>query len=153
MQQMQYGCFVRPIFPNSYTNNLIFSQSFLAFFDVFCQNTGAPDSKVGRLLIEFSSVCGRKYYRMIRDDLKIILGEEFRFLAIKTRERLHLTQREMSDKLQMSESSYSDIERGVYKCSALSVILLLNLQDDPICILNTVNEKFRKWYEREMMPV
>ena len=90
---------------------------------------------------------------MIRDDLKIILGEEFRFLAIKTRERLHLTQREMSDKLQMSESSYSDIERGVYKCSALSVILLLNLQDDPICILNTVNEKFRKWYEREMMPV
>ena len=50
---------------------------------------------------------------MIRDDLKMILGEEFRFLAIKTRERLRLTQREMSDRLQMSESSYSDIERGV----------------------------------------
>ena len=90
---------------------------------------------------------------MIRGDLKMILGEEFRFLAIKTRERLRLTQREMSDRLQMSESSYSDIERGVYKCSALSVILLLNLQDDPICILNTVNEKFRKWYEREEATV
>ena len=51
---------------------------------------------------------------MIRDDLEIILGEEFRFLAIKTRERLHLTQRAMGDRLQMSESSYSDIERGVY---------------------------------------
>ena len=90
---------------------------------------------------------------MIRDDLKMILGEEFRFLAIKTRERLRLTQREMSDRLQMSESSYSDIERGVYKCSALSVILLLNMQDDPVCTLNTVNEKFREWYVRELMTV
>ena len=90
---------------------------------------------------------------MIRDDLKMILGEEFRFLAIKTRERLRLTQREMSDRLQMSESSYSDIERGVYKCSALSVILLLNMQDDSVCTLNTVNEKFREWYERELMTV
>ena len=90
---------------------------------------------------------------MIRDYLETILGEEFRFLAIKTRERLHLTQREMGDRLQMSESSYSDIERGVYKCSALSAVLLLNMQDDPICFLNTVNEKFREWYEREMMTV
>ena len=90
---------------------------------------------------------------MIRDDLETILGEEFRFLAIRTRERLHITQREMSDRLQMSESSYSDIERGVYKCSALSAILLLNMQDDPAQILNTVNEKFREWYEREMAAV
>ena len=90
---------------------------------------------------------------MIRDDLKIILGEEFRFLAIKTRERLHLTQREMGDRLQMSESSYSDIERGVYNPGALSVILLLNMQEDPNCFLNTVNGKFRDWYEREMVTV
>ena len=90
---------------------------------------------------------------MIRDDLAMILGEEFRFLAIKTRERLHLTQREMGDRLQMNESSYSDIERGVYNCSALSAILLLNMQDDPICTLNTVNEKFREWYEREAATV
>ena len=87
---------------------------------------------------------------MIRDDLETILGKEFRFLAIKTRERLHLTQREMSDRLQMSESSYSDIERGVHNPGALSAILLLNMQDDPIGILNTVNEKFREWYEREV---
>ena len=90
---------------------------------------------------------------MIREDLETILGEEFRFLAIKTRERLCLTQREMSEKLQMSESSYSDIERGVYKCGALSAILLLNMQDDPNCFISTVNEKFREWYEREMMTV
>ena len=90
---------------------------------------------------------------MIRDDLKTILGEEFRFLAIKTRDRLQLTQREMGDKLQMSESSYSDIERGVHNPDALSAILLLSMQDDPNCFLNTVDEKFRKWYEREMMTV
>ena len=90
---------------------------------------------------------------MIRDDLKIILGEEFRFLAIKTRERLQLTQREMSDRLQMSDSSYSDIERGVHNPGALSAILLLNMQDDPNRFLNTVDEKFREWYEREMMTV
>ena len=90
---------------------------------------------------------------MIRDNLEVILGEEFRFLAIKTRERLQLTQREMGDRLQMSESSYSDIERGVHNPDALSAILLLNMQDDPNCFLNTVDEKFKEWYEREMMTV
>ena len=90
---------------------------------------------------------------MIRDDLEIILGKEFRFLAIKTRERLQLTQREMGDRLQMSDSSYSDIERGVHNCSVLTGILLLNMQDDPNCFLNTINEKFQKWYEGELMTV
>ena len=90
---------------------------------------------------------------MIRDDLEIILGEEFRFLAIKTRERLHLTQREMSERLHMSENSYSDIERGVYNPGALSAVLLLNMQGDPNFFLNTVNEKFQEWYEREAATV
>ena len=90
---------------------------------------------------------------MIRTDLKHILGEELRFLAIRTREHLNLTQKEMSEMLQMSESSYSDIERGVYKCSALSAILLIIMQDNPICILNTVDEKFREWFNRETSAV
>ena len=90
---------------------------------------------------------------MIREDLETILGEEFRFLAIKTRERLKLTQKEMSDRLQMSDSSYSDIERGINNPSALTAELLLNMQEDPNFFLNTVNEKFQKWYEREMMTV
>ncbi|MBO5009862.1 MAG: helix-turn-helix transcriptional regulator [Clostridia bacterium] len=90
---------------------------------------------------------------MIREDLETILGEEFRFLAIKTRERLQLTQKEMSDRLQMSDSSYSDIERGINNPSTLTAVLLLNMQEDPNFFLNTVNEKFQKWYEREMMTV
>ena len=90
---------------------------------------------------------------MVRDDLETILGEEFRFLAIKTRERLKLTQKEMGDRLQMSDSSYSDIERGLNSPSALTAVLLLNMQDDPNFFLNTIDEKFRSWYEREMTTV
>ena len=90
---------------------------------------------------------------MIRDDLTQILGEELRFLAIKTRERLNLTQREMSEILQMSESSYSDIETGKSNCGTLTTVLLLSIQEDPTHFINAVNEEFQKWYDGEMMPV
>ena len=90
---------------------------------------------------------------MIRDDLKIILGEEFRLLAIKTRERLNLTQREMGERLQMSESSYSDIETGRSNCGTLTAMLLLSFQEDPKAFLNMLNDKFLRWYEREMLTV
>ena len=90
---------------------------------------------------------------MIRDDLTQILGEELRFLAIKTRERLNLTQKEMSEILHMSESSYSDIETGKYNCGTLTAVLLLSIQEDPTHFLSTVNVEFQKWYAKEMMPV
>ena len=45
----------------------------------------------------------------MRQELEAILGGELRFLAIETREQLCLTQREMGHRLQMSESSYSDM--------------------------------------------
>lgn len=90
---------------------------------------------------------------MIRDDLKIILGEELRILAIKTRDRLNLTQREMGERLQMSESSYSDIETGKYRCGALTMLLLLEMQDDTDDFINTINDRFQKWYKKENVPV
>lgn len=91
---------------------------------------------------------------MIRRDLKTILGEELRFLAIKTRERLNLTQKEMGERLQMSYSNYSDIETGqIDCCSTLTAILLLSMQDDPNIFINDVNIKFQRWYDREMQPV
>ena len=90
---------------------------------------------------------------MFRDDLTQILGEELRFLAIKTRERLNLTQREMSEILHMSESSYSDIETGKSNCGTLTTVLLLSIQEDPTNFLSTVNVEFQKWYAKEMMPV
>ncbi len=90
---------------------------------------------------------------MIRDDLKHILGEELRFLAIKTRERLNLTQKKMSEKLQMSESSYSDIETGKNKCGTLTAVLLISIQEDPSLFLNTLNTEFQKWYDGKIMTV
>ena len=89
---------------------------------------------------------------MIRDDLKHILGEELRFLAIETRERLNLTQKEMGERLQMSYSNYSDIETGkIDCCSTLTAILLLYMQEEERTIfLDSVYQRFQQWYEREM---
>lgn len=76
-----------------------------------------------------------------------------RFLAIDTRERFALTQKEMGEKLYMSESSYSDIETGRTHCSMLSAMLLLTMQDDPKGFLRNAEVKIAKWYEKEMQPV
>jgi hypothetical protein len=46
----------------------------------------------------------------MREEFELILGEEIRYLAIETRERLTLTQKDMGELLQMSESSYANIE-------------------------------------------
>ena len=89
----------------------------------------------------------------MRQNYKAILSEEFRVLAIETRERLGITQKEMSKRLQMSESSYSDIETGRYSCSALTATLLLNCQENPKRFLDKVNSKFSKWYETEMQKI
>ena len=81
------------------------------------------------------------------------LKEDLRVLAIRERERLGLTQRQMAERLMMSESSYSDIETGKYNCGTLTTVLLLSIQEDPTHFINAVNEEFQKWYDGEMMPV
>lgn len=82
-----------------------------------------------------------------------LLGTELRFLAIRTRDRLKLTQKEMGVRLMMSESSYSDIETGRTTCGALTEALLLKMQDDPGEFLSEVAYKFAEWYEQENQPV
>lgn len=89
----------------------------------------------------------------MRHDLEKILGTELRFLAIKTRDQLNLTQKEMGKRLQMSESSYSDIETGRTTCGTLTTVLLLEMQDDPEIFLNQLNKEFASWYEKEWQPV
>lgn len=90
----------------------------------------------------------------MRQEFEKILGEELRYLAIDTRERLGLTQKKMGEELQMGESSYSDIETGqTICCSALTETLLLNMQDDPKVFVDRVTERFAKRYEEEMQPV
>ena len=89
----------------------------------------------------------------MRNEMERLLKEELRVLAIRTRDRLHLTQREMASKLEMSESSYSDIETGRTKCSTLTAVLLLCMQDEPKNFLQTVEAKFAAHYEGELQPV
>ena len=91
---------------------------------------------------------------MIRNDLTTILGEELRFLALQTRQRLNLTQKEMGERLHMSYSNYSDIETGQIECcSTLTTMLLLGMQDDPNIFISNVSIKFHRWYERELQSV
>ena len=86
----------------------------------------------------------------LRQEFERILGEELRYLAIETRERLGLTQKEMGEDLQMGETSYSELERGETICaSALTEILLLRIQEDPNVFLNRVSEHL----EKELQPV
>ena len=47
----------------------------------------------------------------------------------------------------MSESSYSDIETGVYMCGTLTAMLLLLMQEDPRGFLQALDEAFAKQYE------
>ena len=89
----------------------------------------------------------------MRYELNNILGEELRYLAIETRDRLNLTQKEMCKLLHMSESSYSDIETGRTTCGALTEAVLLNMQDDPKQFLRRVTGRFAEWYEKEMQMV
>ena len=89
----------------------------------------------------------------MRHEKEGLLKEELRVLAIRTRDRLQITQGEMAKKLEMSESSYSDIETGKSNCGTLTTVLLLSIQEDPTHFLGTVNVEFQKWYAKEMMPV
>ena len=56
----------------------------------------------------------------MRQEKDKIIKTVFRTLALKTRERPLLTQKEMADRLDMCERSYFDIEAGKTKCLAVA---------------------------------
>ncbi len=85
----------------------------------------------------------------MRNKLEKMWGTELRFLAIRTRNHLSLTQREMSLLLVMSESSYSDIETGRTFCGMLTTILLLKMQEDPAEFLAETEQRVTEQIERE----
>ena len=78
----------------------------------------------------------------MRFEMEEILKKELRALAVQTRRKLALTQREMSELLYMSETSYSDIETGRYMCGSLTTVLLLLEQDNPNEFLSMIKSKF-----------
>ena len=86
----------------------------------------------------------------MREEMEHVLKQMLRALALETRSRLGLTQKEMSELLSMGERSYYDIESGNYKCGTLTAFLLLVMQEDPDLFLDTVREEFDRILEREM---
>lgn len=89
----------------------------------------------------------------MRNELEELLKEELRGLAIRTRDLLKLTQREMADRLVMSESSYSDIETGKTMCGTLTAVLLLLMQKNPDSELSLIQNRFERQYEKEFQTV
>ena len=89
----------------------------------------------------------------MRKEYETILGEELRYLAIETRNRLGLTQKKMGERLQMSENSYCYIEGGHNSCSMLTAVMLLSMQENPKEFLDYITAKFAEKYEEEMQHV
>lgn len=86
----------------------------------------------------------------MRHEKEKLLKEELRILAITTRDRLGLTQKEMDRRLAMSESCYSDIETVCTMCNTLTTVILPDMQDDPKRFLFAAKAKFKEQYEKEM---
>lgn len=91
--------------------------------------------------------------KTMREEMEKILKREYREIALKTRDRLGLTQKEMAEILSMSESSYSDIENGTYMCGTLTATLLLSMQKDPNLVLMDMKGKFEELYQHEMQLI
>ena len=89
----------------------------------------------------------------MRQELYYAFGEDLRILAIQIKDRLGLTQKEMGEKLYMSESSYSDIETGRSYCSMPTAILLLDMQEQPKIFLHKSVRKATKQEEKELLPL
>ena len=82
--------------------------------------------------------------------MKIMLKREFRTIALRTRDRHHLTQYGMADALCMSLNSYSEIEAGASGVGLLTGILLLSEQEDPGACLCRIREELEAIYKNEM---
>ncbi len=89
----------------------------------------------------------------MRNQMEDLLKAELHRLALQTRDTLELTQKEMSERLQMSESSYSDIETGKTMCGTLTAMLLLQMQERPETFLHQLQAKFARQYEKEMQTI
>ena len=89
----------------------------------------------------------------MREEKEHVLKAELRVLALKTRDSLGLTQREMAERLSMSENSYSDIETGAYMCGTLTTVLLLMEHEDANKYLEYLKKKFQELYDKELHRV
>lgn len=74
-----------------------------------------------------------------------ILKDTFRIELMKFRTERNLTQARMSERIEMSERSYADIESGKSCCSAVTLVLyLVYCCDDVDGFLSKLKERMEK---------
>jgi len=71
-----------------------------------------------------------------RRHMQEIMKRNLHTLLLQTRDHMGLKQYEMAEHYVMSNTSYSDLERGKSSCSTLTLLLLLHDQEDPTAVLN-----------------
>lgn len=73
-----------------------------------------------------------------RRQMQETLKQNLHVLLLRTRDQMGLKQHEMAEHYAMSNTSYSDLERGKTSCGTLTVLLLLHDQDDPKAVIDTL---------------
>ncbi len=79
------------------------------------------------------------------------LEEDLRALAIREMECAGLTQRQMAERLVMSEGSYSDIGTGEAMCGVLTVIPPLVGLEKPLLYPEGLKGLLRESYEKAVL--
>ena len=75
-----------------------------------------------------------------RRQMQKVLKRNLHVLLLRTRDHMGLKQYEMAEHYVMSNTSYSDLERGKTSCGTLTLLLLLHDQDDPKAALDALIE-------------
>lgn len=90
---------------------------------------------------------------ILRDKMELRLKSDLRYLALQTRSNMGVTQRIMSERYVMAESSYSALESGDYMCGTLTTVLLLADQPDPKATLEEIVNRLEKLRKDEMISL
>ena len=77
------------------------------------------------------------------------MKKELRNLLLETREQSGLKQKEMAAALVMSDTAYSEKERGCNMCGTLTTVLLLASRSDASEVLKNLHQKLLEAYARE----
>ena len=75
-----------------------------------------------------------------RKQMQEIMKQNLHVLLLRTRDHMGLKQHEMAKHYAMSNTSYSDLERGVSSCGSLTLLLLLHDQEDPKAVVDMLVE-------------
>ena len=76
-----------------------------------------------------------------REQMEHLMKHELHTMLLRTRQNLDLTQNKMAEHYVMSNTSYSELERGKTSCGTLTMLLLLNDQEDPRATLQNLVKK------------